>query len=143
MSLVPGDPRRWGVDPASIVSWTYKNDERYRRVKLALEEACISRFERLFPQTKELIAFRESATPISHTRYTRAAGGTGYGLAAIPRQFLYDRPSYRGPLRNLYLCGASARAGHGVVGTMTSGHQVAWRLANDLGRPLGITLTRG
>jgi phytoene dehydrogenase-like protein len=79
-------------------------------------------------------------------RFTRATGGTGYGLAATPDQFLRGRPGYRGPIPGLYLCGASTRAGHGVVGAMSSGRQAAARIAADLGRPLaaaGATVSTG
>jgi phytoene dehydrogenase-like protein len=46
------------------------------------------------------------------------------------------RPGYRSPLGGLYFCGASTRAGHGIVGALMSGRQAAQRIAADLGRPL-------
>jgi all-trans-retinol 13,14-reductase len=79
------------------------------------------------------VVFRESATPVTHTRYTRAMDGSGYGLACTPEQFLKKRPGTRGPVEGLYLCGASTRAGHGVVGAMRSGYLAAWRVGDTLG----------
>jgi phytoene dehydrogenase-like protein len=73
----------------------------------------------------------ESATPVTHTRYTWAASGSGYGIAATPEQFMDRRPGYRGPVPGLYLCGASTRAGHGIVGAMMSGYQAAKRAARE------------
>src|SRR5262249_10688931 len=98
----------------------------------ALEADMIARFDRLFPGVAKDIVYRESATPITHQRFTRATDGTGYGLAATPAQFLKNRPGYRGPLPGLYLCGASTRAGHGIVGAMMGGEQVARRIAEEV-----------
>ena len=75
---------------------------------------------------------RESATPVTHARFTRASGGTGYGIAATPAQFLRNRPGYRGPLPGLYLCGASTRSGHGIVGAMMSGQASARAVTRGL-----------
>ena len=51
-----------------------------------------------YPGLADKVVFRESATPATQTRYTRAAGGTGYGLAATPEQFMDKRPGSRGPI---------------------------------------------
>jgi phytoene dehydrogenase-like protein len=80
------------------------------------------------------IVHRESATPVTHQRFTRATDGTGYGLAVTPDQMMKHRPGYRGPLPGLYFAGASTRAGHGIVGAMMSGKNAARRIASDLGR---------
>lgn len=120
MSLVDGDPRGWGVSPEQVASWRYKRDPRYGERKRRMEDALIARLDALFPGTADRIVFRESATPLSQTRYTRALRGTAYGLAATPRQ-LWDRPDYTGPVPGLFLCGASTRAGHGILGAMMSG----------------------
>ncbi|MCA9539296.1 MAG: NAD(P)/FAD-dependent oxidoreductase [Myxococcales bacterium] len=134
MTLLPGELKRWGVEPEAATKWGYKNDEQYRARKAAIEENLIDRLDGLFPGTKQRIVYRESATPVTHARFTRAKDGTGYGLAATPDQFLDRRPGYRGPLRDLYFCGASARAGHGVVGVLLSGYLAARCLARDKGR---------
>ena len=52
-----------------------------------------------------------------------------------------NRPGYRGPVDDLYLCGASTRAGHGIVGAMTSGYFAASCLAKDMGRTLPAVLS--
>jgi all-trans-retinol 13,14-reductase len=93
----------------------------------------IERLDRVFPGCGQRIAFRESATPVSHSRFTRAAGGTGYGLAASPEQFGERRPGYRGPMDGMFLCGASTRAGHGIVGAMLGGYQAARVVSAELG----------
>ncbi len=136
MTVVPSGVGHWGVSESDAERWKYKHDERYHQVKQRLEDDMIARLDRLFPGTAADIVFRESSTPASHTRYTRATAGTGYGIAATPEQFLRNRPGYRGPIPGLYLSGASTRAGHGIVGAMMSGREAAKRIAKDLGKTL-------
>jgi len=136
MTLVPGAARFWGLSDQQALGTDYRRDGRYQDIKQAVEDDMIGRLEALFPGTAQTIVFKESATPVTHTRYTRASDGTGYGLAATPAQFLRNRPGFRGPLQGLYLAGASTRAGHGIVGAMSSGQRAAMKLAKDLGRPL-------
>lgn len=140
MTLVPGSLERFGVDPNVVASWDYKKNERYRAIKARLEDDMIRRLDAVFPGTAERVVFRETATPVSHVRYTNATDGTGYGLAATPEQFLERRPGYRSPIAGLYLCGASTRAGHGIVGAMSSGKHAALRIQKDLAKV--STLTR-
>jgi len=72
---------------------------------------------------------------VSHTRYTGASDGTGYGLAATPAQFLANRPGSRGPIPGLYLAGASTRSGHGIVGALSSGRKAARAILADAASP--------
>jgi all-trans-retinol 13,14-reductase len=134
MTLVPAAGPRWHVTPEEAMSWSYRDNDRYRATKQALEDDLVARVEKLFPKMTAAIVHRESATPVTHQRFTRATDGTGYGLAATPEQFLQGRPGYRGPLPGLYFAGASTRSGHGIVGAMLSGQKAARRIASDLGR---------
>jgi all-trans-retinol 13,14-reductase len=136
MSLVPGDASRWGVSPGEIDGRGYRESARYQDRKARLQDELIARLEGVFPGTRDRICFAESATPVTHSRYTRATGGTGYGIACTPEQFLGRRPGFRGPVEGLFLCGASTRSGHGIVGAMSSGYLSASRVA----RSLNITL---
>ena len=58
------------------------------------------------------------------------SGGTSYGIALIPKQFLFHRP---GPaeISGLYICGANAMAGHGVPGALWSGVLAASRIVGN------------
>jgi phytoene dehydrogenase-like protein len=132
MSLVPGKLARWQVQE-DVAAWGYKKNDAYNATKQRIEDDLIARLDRLFPGTASRVVFRETATPVSHMRYTGATDGTGYGLAATPAQFFEGRPGYRGPIAGLYLCGASTRAGHGIVGAMSSGRSAARRVLKDLG----------
>ncbi len=131
MTIAPGKPEAWGVDPSEVASGHYRKREVYEAKKREVEDRLIDHLEAQFPGTKQHIVFRESATPITHTRFTRASDGTGYGLAATPAQFLQGRPGYRGPIPGLYFAGASTRAGHGVMGALNSGKHAANRVLED------------
>jgi phytoene dehydrogenase-like protein len=139
MTLVPGTGEFWGVDASAAEAWRYRESAAYRERKAALEEEMVARLDKVFPGSARAVVYRESATPVSHVRYTRATGGTGYGIAATPDQFLNARPGYRTPVGGLYVCGASTRAGHGIVGAMLGGRQAARAIAKDLGRSLFVT----
>jgi phytoene dehydrogenase-like protein len=128
MALVAGTGKRWGVTDEAADAWTYDDIPAYRDAKARIEGELVARFDKLFPGSANDIVFRESATPITHRRFTGATGGTGYGLAASPAQFMKKRPGYRGPIEGLYLCGASTRAGHGIVGAMMGGRRAALRM---------------
>ncbi len=133
MSVVPSDPRRWLSDPSGAHGWDYKHDAVYLERKAALEEDMIARLEGMFPGARERVVLRETATPLTHSRFTGASDGTGYGLAATPEQFMAGRPGYRGPVEGLFLAGASTRSGHGIVGAMMSGRAAAKRVSKDVG----------
>lgn len=135
MCVVPSSPERWGGHRVND-GWAYKHDGAYLDQKNAVEADLVARLERLFPGCAERTVLRESATPLSHSRFTGATDGTGYGLAATPAQFMKKRPGYRGPLEGLYLTGASTRSGHGIVGAMMSGRAAALRVLKDVSREL-------
>lgn len=138
MTLVPGDTASWGVTADELWSGHYRKNPLYMQRKQLVEDDMVRRLDTLFPGAASRLVFTESATPLSHTRFTRASDGTGYGLAAIPSQFLQNRPGYRGPLQGLYLAGASTRSGHGIVGALTSGLRAAERVLRDHGAsPVG------
>ncbi len=136
MALVPASPEAWGVTAEEVASGHYRKNPEYMARKQRLEDNMLARLEHLFAGSREAVVFKETATPLSHSRFTGASDGTGYGLAAIPSQFMQHRPGYRGPLQGLYFAGASTRAGHGIVGALTGGTRAAERVALDLARTL-------
>lgn len=134
MTLVPSALSRFGATRGSALDWSYTESSAYVETKRRVEEDMIARLDRLFPGAAERVVFRESATPVTHVRYTRAEDGTGYGLACTPEQFMAGRPGYRGPIEGLYLAGASTRSGHGIVGAMASGRAAASVVLRDRAR---------
>ncbi len=136
MTLVPASPEAWGVTAVEVESGEYRKRDAYLQAKARVEADMLRRVGELLPAAQGKVVFAESSTPITHYRFARASGGTGYGIAATPNQFMENRPSYRGPIFGLYQCGASTRAGHGVFGALRSGELAARRVATDLGKPL-------
>lgn len=131
MALMPGRSEVWGVPQAAVWGPGYRREAVYQERKQKVEADLIGRLEKLFPTSTKEILHQESATPVSHSRFTWASGGSGYGLAATPEQFLERRPGYRGPIDGMFLCGASTRAGHGVVGALASGAHAAKAILKD------------
>ncbi len=77
MTIVPGSAAPWGVAPDEAEAWRYRETAVYRERKAALEEQLIGRLDALFPGAARAVVFRESSTPVTHVRFTRATGGTG------------------------------------------------------------------
>jgi phytoene dehydrogenase-like protein len=131
MTIVPPQLAFWGVGEDELRSGAYEANEGYQAVKNAVTERMIAAAERVIPGLRDHIVFKEAATPLTHTRYTGSTGGTSYGIAATPEQFLERRPGAATPIAGLFLAGASMRAGHGIVGAMTSGVHAADRILED------------
>jgi phytoene dehydrogenase-like protein len=128
MTVVPAAPAFWGVSEESARDGTYVASEGYRFVKEEVTRRVLAQAERVIPGLARHIVYREAATPLTHRRFTGSTGGTSYGIAATPAQFLRRRPGASTPIRGLYLAGASARSGHGIVGAMLSGVVAAERV---------------
>lgn len=131
MALVPGAPEAWGVPESEVGRPRYRSGAVYQAHKAHIEADLVARLERLFPGTTREIVHRESATPVTHSRFTGATAGSGYGLAATPGQFLEHRPGARGPVVGLYFAGGNLRSGHGISGALASGAQAARGIERD------------
>ncbi len=136
MAMMQGSNELWNVTEDEVESWAYRHKEPYLELKSQVEDKLLEHLDEQFPGVREHIVLKESATPVSHSRYTQASAGTSYGLASTPDQFMANRPGYTTPIKNLYLCGVNSRGGHGIVGAMSSGHESASTIARALKRPL-------
>ena len=125
MTAVPSSPQFWGVTEEQIRDGSYQASEQYRATKERVTAMVLEEAERLVPGLREHVVFCESATPMTHTRYTGSTAGTSYGIAATPAQFLTKRPGARTPIKGLLMAGASMRSGHGIAGSMLSGVHAA------------------
>ncbi len=129
MTLAPAAAAAWNVSEEDARSGKYEANEGYQHAKNLLMERVIRQAEKAVPGLSQHIVFKEASTPLTHTRYTGSSGGTSYGIAATPGQFLDKRPSARTPIEGLFLAGASTRSGHGIVGAMQSGEVAAERVS--------------
>lgn len=131
MGVAPSAPAAWGVDPGDGIGFAdgaYRRSAAYREAKARYGESLLDGLQAVFPDVRARLDFLEVATPLTHSRYTGAQGGTGYGLAATPAQFGLRRPGPTTPVRGLLLCGASCRHGHGIHGAALSGLDAAARV---------------
>lgn len=121
MTLVPRGYDFWGVEKGPAAGERYQRKPEYRSLKAQLTEAMIGAAERVIPEIREHIVWKEAATPVTQERYTLSTGGTSYGIAMTPDQFGPARPGPTTEIEGLFLAGASTVFGHGIAGAMRGG----------------------
>ncbi|MBK5110142.1 MAG: NAD(P)/FAD-dependent oxidoreductase [Thermoleophilia bacterium] len=114
----------WGVDSDETAP-RYSRQEGYRAAKDNITELLIDGAEKVLGDLRSHIVWKEAATPMTQTRYTGSSEGSCYGIELATDQFGPLRPDYRTEIEGLYLSGVSTRSGHGIVGAMTGGVEVA------------------
>lgn len=125
MGPCPAPMSRWGSDIR------YRRDPRYRSWKQRLtSELLIAAEKAMGPITGDIVHL-ETATPLSHQRYTRSSGGTPYGLADWGG--IASRPETATAVAGLHVVGQSTRYGSGIAGAAVSGIRCAGEI---LGRDL-------
>lgn len=138
MTVAPSAPEAWGVTAAAAADGSYRRDPEYLKRKEALTAQLIDVLEQVVPGAGRAIVFKELSTPLTHTRYTGATGGTSYGLEWTADRMLSGRAPVRSEVKGLFFCGANT-IGHGITGAMVSGVVAAGGLigAGFVGRVLG------
>jgi phytoene dehydrogenase-like protein len=84
-------------------------------------DRCFDLLEEYAPNFKRSVIARQVLTPLDLERVFNLTGGNIFQGAMTPSQLFSFRPvpgyaSYRTPIRGLYLCGAAAHPGGGVMG---------------------------
>jgi all-trans-retinol 13,14-reductase len=125
MTILTAAPEAWGLASAEDEGWGYKRNPAYLAHKERIADELVAMVDARFPGLAGRISWRESATPMTHSRFTRATAGSAYGIALTPSQFGEGRPGYEAVFQGFYLAGVSTRSGHGIVGAMTSGRSSA------------------
>ena len=140
MTLAPRGFEYWGVETGPADGGRYRRDEVYRVRKHELTERMLDAAERVLGPFREHIVHLETATPLTHQRYTHASGGTSYGYEHSPEQSGSNRPAHRTEIEGLWLTGANTVSGHGIAGAMAGGVVCAGQI---LGRHLLIEMMLG
>jgi phytoene dehydrogenase-like protein len=88
----------------------------------AFADRCFDLLTEYAPNFKRSVIARQVLTPLDLERVFNLTGGNIFQGAMTPSQLFSFRPvpgyaSYRMPIRGLYLCGAAAHPGGGVMGT--------------------------
>jgi len=126
MTLAPRGYRFWGVDAGPAEGGRYRLDGGYRDAKADITDRLLDAGERLLGPFRDHIVHVETATPLTHERYTRSTGGTSYGFKHTPAMTGPGRrPSYRTEVEGLWVVGANTMAGHGIAGSMVGGAMCA------------------
>ena len=140
MTLAPRGFDYWGVDTGPADGGKYRRDEVYRARKHEITERMLAAAEQVLGPFRDHIVHLETATPLTHQRYTAATGGTSYGYLHSPEQSGPNRPSHRTEIEGLWLTGANTSSGHGIAGAMVGGVVCAGQI---LGRHLLIEMMMG
>jgi phytoene dehydrogenase-like protein len=88
----------------------------------AFADRCFDLLDEYAPNFKRAVLDRQVLTPLDLERVFNLTGGNIFQGAMTPGQLFAFRPvpgyaRYRTPVRGLYLCGAAAHPGGGVMGT--------------------------
>jgi phytoene dehydrogenase-like protein len=133
MTLAPRGYEFWGVEQGPADGEQYRRNEVYRARKEALQDRLLDAAEHVFGPLRDHIVHVETATTLSHERYTQSSGGTSYGYMHSPEQLGEHRPAHRTEIEGLFLVGANTVSGHGIAGATFGGVMCAGEI---LGRPL-------
>jgi phytoene dehydrogenase-like protein len=87
----------------------------------AFADRCVDLVDEYAPNFKRSVLARQVLTPLDLERVFNLTGGNIFQGAMVPHQLFAFRPvpgyaSYRTPVRGLWLCGAAAHPGGGVIG---------------------------
>jgi all-trans-retinol 13,14-reductase len=119
LTLVPRGYEPWGLSAGPAGGASYRREPAYLRAKAGLTESLLEMTEAVIGPFRDNITHVETATPLTHERYTRSTGGGAYGMASwgpAGRQ-----PEVETSVEGLYLAGQNTRYGSGVTGVALSG----------------------
>jgi phytoene dehydrogenase-like protein len=142
MTLAPRGYEFWGVEegPADGAPNAYRRNEAYRARKQDIEDRLVTAAEQVFGPLRDHIVHIETATTLSHERYTHSSGGTSYGYMHSPEQIGDNRPAHRTEIEGLWVVGANTVSGHGIAGAVVGGVACAGAI---LDRPLIVEMFMG
>ncbi|HEY3244462.1 MAG TPA: NAD(P)/FAD-dependent oxidoreductase [Phycisphaerae bacterium] len=117
--------------PAQGEGWGEGGSADWDRIKDAFADRCLEVLARYAPNVKKAIIARQVLSPLDLEREFGLTGGNIFQGAMTLDQLLFMRPvpgwsHYRTPIKGLYLCGAAAHPGGGVMGACgyNAAHQV-------------------
>jgi ferredoxin--NADP+ reductase len=115
----PGDHAFWGGDDP-LVSSSYKLNNTYQARKAEIEETVVERTLAALPELRGHIAWQESATPLTHERFTHSQ--MPYGPEnAKDQSGPWRRHPVKTEISGLFLAGASTAYLYGIAFTLRGG----------------------
>jgi phytoene dehydrogenase-like protein len=126
------------ADPDEFAAWRdqpwHARDAAYARLKEQIADALLDFAEARLPGLRDLVVYRELATPLSFEHFTGHARGAVYGLPATPRRFAMRSPGPRTSVHGLLLTGCDVGT-LGIIGAMMGGVMSAATALGPLGFP--------
>ena len=118
----------------------YSKNPQYLELKESAADELIERAEKLIPNLRKSIKYKEIATPMTNWRYSLNPGGSIYGSAQSVNNMYFNRLTAKTPIPNLFLSGAWAFGG-GMSAALLSGRETS-RLLDGylLGKNLGFLM---
>lgn len=118
--------------------------EAYEALKQDLGQKMLRAAEHIIPNLGQHVTMLHVGTPITNNHFCATHQGAAYGTAKTPRQVGPFSFKQRGPVANLFFCGASILA-HGVAAASFSGLHTAMEIlevdrADDLLTPTRFPL---
>ena len=89
------------------ISKTGHKSKEYYYLKREVEDQLISNLEKIIPNVKNKIIFKQSATPLTHKRYTMNENGSTGGWTWNPKKTYvgFNQQKITTPINNLYFVG--------------------------------------
>ncbi|MFF1394417.1 phytoene desaturase family protein [Streptomyces sp. NPDC058287] len=126
MTLCPPGFEQWGVSSGPADGEKYRRNPAYQKEKARLTDAVLDAAEELLGPLRGHLTHLETATPLTHERYTLSSGGTPFGMAHWGAAGA--RPDSATFVEGLYIAGADTRYGNGITGSAVSGIACAGRI---------------
>ncbi len=111
----------------------YRNNADYIAYKEAAAEKLIDRAEKVIPNLRKSIKYKEIGTPLTNIRYSKNHQGSIYGAEQSITQSLVTRPGAETPIDNLWLSGAWGFVG-GMSAAMMTGLDVGNKVKTYLSK---------
>lgn len=139
LALVDPEAFEAWLNPAAAVMRNGDGDgdgDDYAATKERIAARLLAQFGRHFPQLATMVKFYEAATPISQQRFTRAVGGSMYGLEMSGDRLVSPALNPRTPVPGLLLSGQDV-AGPGVPAAFMAGMTAAAAVDPGVWREMG------
>jgi len=129
-SMKSGKPGGHTADIVSIIPYSLfeewkkeywkERDNQYYDIKDKICDGLLNLIEKYIPGFKELIVYKEVATPLTFKHFTGKEDGIFYGLPAIPARYKIKDLQVKTPVKNLYLTGTDVIS-NGILPALFSG----------------------
>jgi len=115
-------PHRW------MQNWGGGDRETYRQLKQTAMETMIEKAAKVIPRLKDVIEYRDAATPLTYERFTHNTDGASSSFSWNPKKKFYESAmglKVETPVKNLLIGSCWAMQIGGVPGALAAAYQCA------------------